>query len=479
MDSTGNLRIVSGAHRVGGDYALAAGQTLETPLTLWLFSADGAGAATRALHRWARRYAVRQPALPRPVLLNNWEATGMQFDEARLEGLFEDAKGIGFDTFLLDDGWFGNKHQRDDARRGLGDWEVAGRKLPRGLGHLCAEAERRGFNFGIWLEPEMISPASELYEQHPDWALGAPGRAPVLGRWQMVLDLANPAVADFVWQAVERTLRPHPVKYVKWDANSCVYQPGSRWLGAGRQGNLDFDYNTALLAVMRRMAREFPQIPGMLCAGGGGRADYAALANFTSFWLSDNTDPLRRVFIQWGFSYFFPPETQSAHVTRMGHRPLKFAVDVALAGALGFDLDISRVTPEERAFFRQTIALYKRDLRPVTSGGEYYRLVSPYAGPRAATLSVTPARDRAVLFVYQTADAADGAADGATVPLRGLDAAKTYTISEVSLPDGLAPRLPAHGARLTGAELLAGGLTVPLTRQCDSAVVLLTADHRH
>ncbi len=245
----------------------------------------------------------------------------MNFDEERLVSLFDSAQGTGVDIFLLDDGWFGNKYQRDDDTRGLGDWEVAKNKLPRGLGYLCEEAKKRDLGFGIWLEPEMISPKSELYEKHPDWALSSPGREPILGRNQQVLDLTNPIVRNFVWSIFKNTLGPNPIQYVKWDANCCIYQPSSSYLPTAAQGNVDFDYNSSLLQIMSKFAKEFPGTMAMLCSGGGGRVDYASLANFDSFWVSDNTDPLKRVFIQWGFSHFFPSLTQSAHVTHMGGAP--------------------------------------------------------------------------------------------------------------------------------------------------------------
>lgn len=471
IDSGNNLRMLVGANHVGGHYELDPGKALETPKSLWTFSTEGSGGITRSFHNWGRKYSIRNPEKLRPVLLNNWEATHMNFNEERLVSLFENAKGTGIDIFLLDDGWFGNKYPRDNDSQGLGDWDVSKKKLPHGLGFLVQESEKRDLGFGIWLEPEMISPRSELHEKHPDWALASPRRQPILGRNQQVLDLTRPEVRDFVWSIFEKTLRPQPISYVKWDANCCIYQPTSSYLPKSKQGNLDFEYNRTLLQIMERFSKEFPDTAAMLCSGGGGRIDYASLANFESFWVSDNTDPLRRIYIQWGFSHFFPPLVQSAHVTRWGNRPMKFALDVAMSGALGFDIDISRVSPEDIALFKKDIDLYKKEIRPFVAKGDYYRLKSPYQHAQSAILLSAENKSRAVLFVYQTrTDVEDQ-----TVRLKGLNPDASYTIREVALPDGVSSKLSFDGTTKSGRELMEKGLVVPTEKECGSAVILLKA----
>lgn len=469
IDSANNLHMIVGADRVGSSYYLEKGQSLETPKSLWVFSTEGTGGVTRRFHDWGRKYAIRDPEKLRPVLLNNWEATNMNFDEERLVSLFDSAQGTGVDIFLLDDGWFGNKYQRDDDTRGLGDWEVAKSKLPRGLGYLCEEAKKRDLGFGIWLEPEMISPKSELYEKHPDWALSSPGRKPILGRNQQVLDLTNPMVRDFVWSIFKNTLGPNPIQYVKWDANCCIYQPSSSYLPKAAQGNLDFDYNSSLLQIMSKFAKEFPETMAMLCSGGSGRVDYASLANFDSFWVSDNTDPLKRVFIQWGFSHFFPSLTQSAHVTHMGDRPVKFSLDVAMSGALGFDIDFSKVSTEDMDLIKSDIELYKKEIRPITANGDYHRLKSPYHHAQSAVLFAAKDKSQAVLFTYQTRDDSKDQ----TVRLKGLNPEKSYTIQEVALRDGVKSALSADGSTVSGKDLMEKGLLIPTEKKCGSAVILL------
>ena len=221
---------------------------------------------------------------------------------------------------------------------------------------------------------------------------------------------------------------------------------------------------------MDHMARTYPNVMAMLCAGGGGRADYGALRYFHSFWPSDNTDPKSRVLIQWGFGHFFPAQALSAHVTRMGRRPLKFAIDVALSGAFGVDMDLSKTTPEERKALAAATKLYHDQIRQVAAEGDLYRLESPYAGPRAALAYVTPDRTRAILFVYQLERG-----DAKPVKLDGLDPKRTYTIHELNLPESAASKLQSHGQQLTGEELQTHGLIPPPTQEFESAIIELTA----
>jgi len=467
------LRALCGINPFASQYRLKPGRTFTTPAMLWTWSDQGKGQVSRNFHRWARRYGIRDAAQPRPVLLNNWEATGFKFDEATIVSLFDGAKEIGAETFLLDDGWFGNRHPRNDDRAGLGDWQVNTNKLPHGLSYLAAEAKRRGVNFGIWLEPEMVNPASDLFEQHPDWAIRQPHRELELSRSQLDLDLSRPEVREFAWQVINHTLGPNPgISYVKWDANRYVTQPGSAYLPPDEQSDLLIDYNFALYDVMARMAQTYPRVMAMLCSGGSGRADYGALKYFHCFWPSDNTDPRSRVFIQWGFSHFFPACTLCDHVTRMGKRPMKFALDVAMSGALGVDMDIRKLSSADRQTLAAGIALYKADLRELVSQGDLYRLESPYDGPRAALNYVSPDRARAVLFVYQLKTIAVSQ----PVKLRGLDPQRHYRLREVNLPLDGSCRFARQGQLLDGAALMSEGVVPPAHSEFDSSAVELIGE---
>jgi len=476
VDWSNRLRALCGINPFASQYHLASGQPFATPSMLWTWSAHGKGQISRNFHHWARRYGIRDGAKPRPVLLNNWEATGFKFDEPTLVSLFDGARELGVDTFLLDDGWFGNRHPRNDDHAGLGDWEVNTNKLPHGLGYLASEAHKRGLNLGIWIEPEMVNPSSDLFEQHPDWVIQQPHRQSdadltSVSRNQLDLDLSRPAVQEFAWRVVNETLSTPGVNFVKWDANRYVTQPGSTYLPANEQSELLIRYNFALYGVMSNMARTFPDVMAMGCSGGGGRTDYGALKYFHTFWPSDNTDPLRRVFIQWGYSHFFPAETLTAHVTRMGNRPLKFALDVAMSGALGLDMDVRKLTPGQSRQITSAVALYKREIRDIVEQGDLYRLESPYEHPRAALDYVSADRSQAVLFVYQIKDAASE-----PVKLRGLDPEKHYRVREVNLPEGPNSQLAGEGQIMDGAALLREGLTPRCGKECESAVVELSAE---
>ena len=374
----------------------------------------------------------------------------------------------------MDDGWFGNgPYSRDDDKHGLGDWDPSTKKLPKGLSYIAKEALKRKVGFGIWLEPEMVNPQSELYQKHPDWIITQSKREPILGRHQEILDLTRPEVQAFEWDIIDKTLRPNPdITYVKWDCNRYITQPGSSYLQPADQSHLWIDYNRALYRLMDRFAKGFPNGMAMLCAGGSGRVDYGAMPYFHSFWPSDNTDPLGRIKIQWGFSHFFPANTISAHVTRMGKRHLKMAIDVALSGAFGIDLALDKATAEERAQIADAVKLYKERIRPLVMHGELYRLVSPYESPLASLSYVSTDKQKAVVYFYQTKDGNEP-----RVMLGGLDAQKKYRVEEVSLAKGVTSRFPANGKVFTGAELMEKGLENPLNTQFESAVLILVANN--
>ncbi len=472
VDWNNHLRALCGINPFGAEYKLARGKTFATPAMLWTWSAAGKGQVSRNFHRWGRRYGTRDGDKLRPVLLNNWEATHMDFDEAKIVSLFDGAKELGVELFLLDDGWFGNAHPRNADNAGLGDWQVNAQKLPHGLSFLADEAKQRGIGFGIWLEPEMVNPASDLFAAHPDWAIRQPQRELQFGRNQLVLDLTRPEVKTFVAKIIDDTLAPNPgIGYVKWDANRYVTQPGSTFLPPDQQQHLLTDYQWALYDVMRHLAEKYPNVMAMLCSGGSGRVDYGALRYFHSFWPSDNTDPLERIKIQWGFGHIFPAETMSTHVTDMGHRPLKLALDVALTGAFGIDRDVSRWTPEERKQVAAAVKLYRESLRPLVAQGDLYRLESPYEKPRAALSYVAEDRSRAVVFIYQLGETAFG-----PIKPQGLDPAKRYRVREINLPDGVRSRLAGNNQVVDGATLMLDGFNAPLRRALESAVIELVAE---
>jgi alpha-galactosidase len=418
---------------------------------------------------------VRDGYKPQLTLLNNWEATGFNFDQARIESLFQGAKAAGMEIFLLDDGWFGNgKYARVTDNAGLGDWQPNLARFPHGLEPLVQSALDEQLQFGIWMEPEMVNPASRLYTRHPEWVITQPHRPAGLFRNQMVLDLTRPEVQQCVFNAIDGVLSIPGISYMKWDCNRSIDNAGSTYLPPGQQSHLMIAYIRALYQIMRRVVEKHPDVTMMACSGGGGRVDYGSLKYFQQFWPSDNTDALYRVKIQWGYSHFYPAETISAHVTRMSNRPFKFAFDVAMSGRLGMDVDPGTLTEEESAITRQAVALYKSELRNVVQLGDLYRLESPYEGSRASLDYVTQDKAKAVAFAWQLEDAAASSKQPLTVA--GLNPDFVYLVKEVNLKPGTTSRMPSNGQTFTGAQLMREGIALGLEKQFDSAAIELIAD---
>jgi alpha-galactosidase len=466
IDHKNQLHVLAGINNYASDYYLEAGKVFTTPDFIFTYSKTGKGQASRNLHAWARKYAVLDGEKPRLTLLNNWEATGMKFDQAKLVSLFDDAKKLGVDMFLLDDGWFGNKYPRDDDNTSLGDWQADRKKLPDGIPYLVQEATKKDLKFGIWIEPEMVNPKSELYEKHPDWVLKLPNRTESYQRNQLVLDLTNPKVQEFVYKIVDDLFTQNPaLAYIKWDCNRTMTNAYSAYL-KNKQSHLYIDYTRGFYKVMERVRAKYPHVPIMLCSGGGGRADYGALKYFTEFWPSDNTDGMERIFIQWGYSYFFPANTISAHVTDWGTQSIKFRTDVAMMGKLGYDINMAKLTETEQSFSKAAVANYKR-LSDVIWFGNLYRLASPYAGNRAVLMYVDTNKRRSVLFSYILQNRYRE--DFELVKLEGLDAGKSYRIKETNLMPGVKSALACHNKVFAGSYLMDVGIQVSNTSSQNSA----------
>jgi len=466
VDEKGSLRVISGINPFASEYSLEPGKVFRTPPMIFTFSAAGKGQASRNLHHWATEYGVQDGTGSRLTLLNNWEATGFNFDEKKLTGILDDTKKMGLDVFLLDDGWFANKYPRNNDRAGLGDWQENKAKLPNGLGYLVKEADARGVKFGIWIEPEMVNPKSELYETHPDWILKLPNRPENYFRNQLVLDLTNPKVQEFVYNVVDGMLTVNPgIAFIKWDCNRMMTNAYSVWL-KDKQSHLYVDYVNSLYGVLERLRQKYPHLPVMLCSGGGGRVDYGALKYFTEFWASDNTDGLERIYIQWGYSYFFPAISVCNHVTSWGKQSLKFRTDVAMMGKLGFDIEVDKMTENELKFSQNAIVNYN-SIKDVIYKGDLYRLISPYEENRAVLLYVNGAKNRAVFFAY-TLNSRYGETLN-KVRLQGLDRDKTYKVQEINVSNEgrRGPVISESGRSYTGDYLMKIGLNagsnVPLT----------------
>ncbi|GAA4801951.1 alpha-galactosidase [Olivibacter ginsenosidimutans] len=474
VDNHNSLRIISGINNYNSEWPLAAGEQFNTPAFIFTFSDQGKGQASRNLHDWARNYAVLDGKEPRLTLLNNWEATGMKFDQQKLVHLFDNGVTLGVDLFLLDDGWFGRKYPRDNDHTSLGDWQEDPKKLPDGLGYLAKAATDKGIKFGVWLEPEMVSPKSELYEKHPDWILKLPNRDEHYYRNQLVLDLTNPKVQDFVYDVVDKTLSiDQHIAYVKWDCNRMMTNTYSPYL-KHEQSKVAVAYVQGLYKVLDRLRQKYPHLPMMLCSGGGGRTDYGGLKYFTEFWPSDNTDGLERIFIQWGYSNFFPANTIAAHITSWGKQPLKFRTDVAMMGKLGYDIEVGHMNEQELAFSKLAVATYKQ-LSPIIWQGDLYRLLNPYEQPQAALMYVAKQKNEAVVFQFDW-NTERRNKPAYPVLLQGLDAKKQYRVEEVNLMPDSKSRVDEHGGAYSGDYLMKVGLHFNGQHYASSVVKISTGE---
>lgn len=459
VDHHGVLRVVSGINPFESEYKLKAGEVFRTADFFFTLSQQGLGQGSRNFQRWARNYQIKDGKGDRFSLLNNWENTYFDFDQAKLAGIMKEGANLGVDLFLLDDGWFGNG---DDARNGddagLGDWEVNREKIPGGVPALVDAAKTAGVKFGIWIEPEMVNPQSKLYRQHPDWALTQPERDNYHFRNQFVLDLANPKVQDHVFGVVDDLMKENPeLEFFKWDCNSPITNKYSHYLKS-EQSQMYIDHVKGLYNVMERVSATYPDLHMMLCSGGGGRCDYESLRHFTEFWLSDNTDPVERCYIQWGFSQFFPAKAMCAHVTSWNRKAsVKFRVDVASMCKLGFDIGLQDLTADELAYCQMAIRNWNR-LKPVILDGDMYRLLSPYESDHMSVEYVTEDKTKGVLFVYNLFPRYTETP--CRLKLQGLDPDGMYTIREINVPEGRSADFDFGDEAWSGDFLMNVGLDV-------------------
>ena len=469
VDNQHVLRVVSGINHDASSYLLRKSDVFRTADFFFTLSQNGLGEGSRRFQRWMMNHQLHKAKDDRMTLLNNWENTYFDFNEEKLVALFGEAKDLGVDLFLLDDGWFGNKYPRKDDHAGLGDWQVTKDKLPQGIPYLVKKAKEIGVNFGIWIEPEMVNPKSELAEKHPDWLIQLPLRDTYYFRNQMVLDLCNPKVQDFVFGVVDDLMQENPeIKFMKWDCNSPITNIYSPYLKEN-QGNLYVDYVRGLYKVLDRVQEKYPDLYMMMCSGGGGRSDVVGLRYFTEFWCSDNTDPIERLFIQWGYSHFMPAKAMCAHVTEWNRRAsIKFRVDVAFQGKLGFDIGLKGLSNDDRQYCREAIKEYKR-LKEVVWSPNLYRLVSPYEGQHCVVQRVDDSKSRSVVFAYDIHPRY-----GETIlptRLMGLDAEAKYRVKEICLMPDKQSWLPCNDKVYTGDYLMKVGIKVTSTNDLASHII--------
>ncbi|BFT70033.1 alpha-galactosidase [Paenibacillus sp. P36] len=437
VDPYGTTRVVMGINAFDFSWLLEPGQAFQSPEAILVFSAEGLGGMSRTYHKLYRTRLCRGEYRDRhrPILINNWEATYFNFNADKIEELAVVGKQLGLELLVLDDGWFG---KRDNDKSSLGDWFVDLGKLPKGMPDLVSRVNRQELAFGLWFEPEMVSPDSDLYRAHPDWCLHVPGRRRTEARQQLILDYSRQDVRDYIVTVITDILASSPITYVKWDMNRNMTEIGSALLPPERQRETAHRYMLGLYEVLERITSRFPNVLFESCSGGGGRFDPGMLYYMPQTWTSDNTDAVERLKIQYGTSIVYPISAMGAHVSAIPnhqvHRmtPLDMRGHAAMSGNFGYELDLTTFTEEEKEAVKRQVALYK-ELRPLIQFGQFYRLSSPFQGVDAAWMFVSEDQKEALVAYFQVL--AEPNAPLKKLRLKGLKAGANYLLYDADAPD--------------------------------------------
>ena len=460
MQST---RLVAGVSDDDFSWTLEPGGQFAAPEVLFCYSDQGLSELSARYHRFLQRHIIRSPwrDKPRPILINNWEATYMDFDAQRIWDIARQARDLGVEMLVLDDGWFG---ERSDDSSGLGDWQFNEKKLGCTFDQLIGRVREMGLLFGLWIEPEMVCANTALYAAHPDWALSIPGRAPATGRSQLVLDMGRPDVVDYLYDLFHRLLAEHDIAYIKWDMNRNLTDVYSRALPPERQGEAAYRYMLGLYSLLDRLTRDFPQVLFEGCAGGGGRFDAGMLCYCPQIWCSDDTDAIHRIKIQYGTSFGYPPCAMGSHISASPNHQtgrstlLSTRAVVAMAGTFGYELDLQKLTADEKEMVKAQIVRYKQ-LQPLLLEGRCERLTDAVTDTCFTAWQFTaPDRSRAAVSVVVIDPQANPWP--IHIRLRGLDPQALY---HESLTECV----------YTGAALCHAGLTLPIMQGDYPAVQIM------
>jgi len=429
----------AGINPDNSEYHLKKGEYFVTPKVALSFSKQGLSGVSRNFHKWGRKYMLAHGDKERKILLNSWEGVYFDINQQGMDQMMGDIASMGGELFVMDDGWFGDKYPRKTDNSSLGDWVVDKNKLPEGIEGLLRDAKKHGIKFGIWIEP-------------------------------VVLDLSNPKVQDFVFSIVDDLMTKYPeIDYIKWDANMPILNHGSQYLTMNDQSHLYIEYHRGFEKACQRIRDKYPDLTIQACASGGGRANWGVLPYFDEFWVSDNTDALQRIYMQWGTSYFFPAIAMASHISATPNHTvfrttaMKYRIDVAMSGRLGMEIQPKNMTDDEKALCRNAIQEYK-GIRPIVQFGDLYRLVSPYDKKGLASLMyVDEAKTKSVFFWWKTESFQNEHLP--RVKMAGLDANKMYKIHELNRID-LKP-LDIEGKAFSGAYLMNHGLEVPYRNETE------------
>ena len=431
VDTCNMARVQLGIHPEGFDWKLSAQETFQSPEAVIVYSTEGLNGMSQVYHKLYRTRLVRGywRDRPRPLLINNWEATGVDFTEDSILEIAHAGQQLGLELFVLDDGWFG---ARKDDKSGLGDWYVTDfEKLPDGIEGLAEKIEKMGMKFGLWFEPEMVNKDSDLYRKHPDWILCAPGRTPSPSRNQYVLDFSRPEVVDYVYDLIEKLLSGAAISYIKWDMNRYITECYSNEKSPEEQGKVYHQYILGVYRLYERLIEKFPKILFESCSSGGARFDPGMLYYAPQTWTSDDTDAMERIKIQYGTSYVYPLSSMGAHVSEIPNQqvgrstPLNTRANVAMFGTFGYELDLNQLTEDEKKCVREQVAFVKKH-RLLIQHGTFYRLLSPFKGNESAWMVVSEDKKEALVGYYRLLAQPNEA--WKRLYLKGLDAEKQYRI---------------------------------------------------
>ena len=445
------LRATIGINPVDFTWRLKEGETFTSPEVVLVYSSDGIGGMTRTYHDLYRKHLIRgeYKDKKRPILINNWEATYFDFDTEKLLGIASEASKLGIEMLVMDDGWFG---ARNDDNNALGDWVVNEKKLTGGLKHLVSEVNKMGMKFGIWFEPEMISPDSDLYRAHPDWAIQIPGRVGALARNQYVLDISRVEVRDAIYLSISKILKDANIEYVKWDMNRALTDLSSTCLEEDTQGELYHRYVLGLYDLQERLVTDFPHVLLENCSSGGARFDPGMLYYSPQIWCSDDTDAIERLRIQEGTALIYPLSTIGAHVADCPSHstgrttPFKTRGYVALAGTFGYELDITKIASEDRDMIPEQVAMYHK-YNDLIRTGDYHRIESYHSNNEYDCYEVVSKDKREALITY--------------IQVRARPNYRTRRMFIKGLLPDVIYRFEETGEELSGGALMYAGINIP------------------
>ncbi|MGI2297050.1 alpha-galactosidase [Paenibacillus sp. GXUN7292] len=460
VDQYRTTRVVMGIQPFQFNWLLEPGQSFQAPEVVLVYSSQGIGGMSRAYHRLYRTRLCRGEYRDqlRPIVANNWEATFFNFNEEKITSIAEAAGELGIELFVLDDGWFG---ARDNSSSSLGDWTVHQGKLPGGLASLADRIKQQGMQFGLWFEPEMVSPDSELYRKHPDWCLHVPNYERTEARQQLVLDFSRKDVREAIVAMVSDILTNVPISYVKWDMNRNMTEIGSALLPPDRQAETAHRYMLGLYEVMEQLTTAYPHILFESCSGGGGRFDPGMLYYMPQTWTSDNTDAIERLKIQYGTSIVYPVSSIGAHISDVPNHQvgrltsLEVRGHAAMSGNFGYELDLTKLDDQEKAQMKTQVVLYK-EIRPLVQQGDFYRLSSPFESNETAWIFVNELQTEAVCMWFRVLKTANDPI--VRIQMKGLDPNQKYSVTEAGFADP--ERVPVEFV-CGGDELMHYGLTIP------------------